>query len=429
MKKNEIEFEVINRADFKKGSKQYMAEFIAKAKNKGLKLEFLQDVYPLRQYPAWYQNDIAKFIFNSKIEVIVYSTGDVDMTFGDRIYIKSKEDLEENDIYNDQQLSELIDNDMVTSESSGSFYFGIHDKESDDYDVDEPEYSFDLGYDDSWDLHSALNPDIILNAITDYLDLKKQRNTKELKEDKQTKDRFIKIFGQELYDKFIKLKPRLKSPDNDISYWMKKSPNDLILKLDEIDNIKTVKQKQDIARQGSKLLYSDGNWNVYEITTLEASIKYGKETQWCISGVDCDSQSMWDFYMGGSLSPRFNKDTSVFIFFIHKSWGKKWAVLFDKETKNNVIWNELDNITSFIEDSPKIKGLPDFSKIPFKLKQDISKSLKIKIDNIIEIRETESIVYTDDHLEKYWVMYRDSLGDTHQANVYRSPDTEQFVKF
>ena len=37
-------------------------------------------------------------------------------------------------------------------------------------------------------------------------------------------------------------------------------------------------------REGSKLLYNDNEWKVYEILNYEASKKYGKNTMWCISG-------------------------------------------------------------------------------------------------------------------------------------------------
>jgi hypothetical protein len=265
------------------------------------------------------------------------------------------------------------------------------------------------------------------NDVDDIL----ARNVEEetLEEDKQGKERFIELFGKELSDKFFQLKPRLSSPFNDISYWMTKKPEELSLKLSEIEKTPTVKQKQDLARQGSKLLYEDEEWNVREITTLEASIKYGKETKWCISGTDCNPKEMWDYYMGGKLAPKFNKKTSLFIFFTNKITQSKWAVLLDKKTKEHLIWNELDNSTSFIEGAPRVKGLPNFSKIPFKLKHELSKPLKVKVDRIIEIKETVKEVYPDDHLEKYMVTYRDDSGKSLQVYLFRRPDTEQFAKF
>lgn len=260
----------------------------------------------------------------------------------------------------------------------------------------------------------------------------KMEKINKITEAKEDKQRFIERFGQELYDRFLKLKPRLTPPDNDISYWMKKSKEDLVLKLDSIEGKQTAKQKSETAKQGSKKLYSDPRWDVIEIQTLEASIKYGKETKWCISGVDCNPKEMWDYYMGGSLAPKFNKDTSVFIFFIDNVNSTKWAVLYDRATKNHIVWNELDNITSFIKDAPKVKGLPNLGKIPFKVKHDIAKSIGVSIDKIKDISETTEEIFTDDHLEKYYVEYYDdseSPEDKQTIKVFRSPDTEEFETF
>jgi len=256
------------------------------------------------------------------------------------------------------------------------------------------------------------------------------RNVEEktLEEDKQGKDKFISLFGKELSDRFFKLKQRLTSPFNDISYWMKKKPEELKLKLDDIESKKTVKQKQEIAKEGSKLLYSDTSWDVYEISTIEASIKYGKGTKWCISGVDCNPKEMWDYYMGGALSPKFNKESSIFVFFMRKK-GEKWAVLFDKNTKNYIIWTDFDTITGFIEGAPKVKGLPHFGKIPFKLKHGLAKGIGVSVNKIIEIHDLTEEMYADDNLEKYFVIYEDNSGSTKKARLFRSPETEEFEMF
>lgn len=323
-------------------------------------------------------------------------------------------------LINDHSKSnKLVDEEVIKERGFSPFYV---------------EYKY-RGYDTKKDLLKALLIDypsgefiFTTNAKEDIL-ARNIREEETLEEDKQGKERFIELFGKELSDKFFQLKPRLTSPFNDISYWMTKKPEELSLKLSEIENTVTLKQKQDLARAGSKLLYEDGEWNVREITTLEASIKYGKETKWCISGTECNPKEMWDYYMGGKLAPKFNKETSLFIFFTNKITQSKWAVLLDKRTKNQLIWNELDNSTSFIEGAPRVKGLPNFSKIPFKLKHELSKALKVKADRIIEIKETVKEVYQDDHFEKYLVVYTSDSGKSLQEYLFRRPDTEQFAKF
>ncbi len=89
-----------------------------------------------------------------------------------------------------------------------------------------------------------------------------------------------------LFNKFLELKSRIKSPYNDFYYWMKNSTFEdfyrYIIQLStEVDKSNETKQKE---KEGARLVYSDKDWKVYHITTYEASAKYGKNTKWCISG-------------------------------------------------------------------------------------------------------------------------------------------------
>ncbi len=103
-------------------------------------------------------------------------------------------------------------------------------------------------------------------------------------ESKADQQKLIDYVGEDTAKLFFSVKNRLKSPENDIYYWLKKEPKDLENRLSELQSIKTHKEKEEDAREGAYLLYEDDNWKVYEIDTYPAAVKYGKGTQWCISG-------------------------------------------------------------------------------------------------------------------------------------------------
>jgi len=205
---------------------------------------------------------------------------------------------------------------------------------------------------------------------------------------------------------------------------MKKDAKELDTVLSALEKTKTVKQKEEESRGGTKLLYSDENWSVREIQTLEASIKYGKDTKWCISGVDCETPAMWKRYTENM--PDFPKDSSVFIFFIRKMYRDKYAVLFNRDRGNYMIWNAIDNPTAFISDAPKVKGLPDFKKVPQELKKALARSLDISPAQIVKISESFEEMYDGDHFEKYLVQFRDESDILISRHLYRNPDTGEF---
>lgn len=139
-------------------------------------------------------------------------------------------------------------------------------------------------------------------------------------------DRFVAWGGQELYDKFIKLKPRLKSPENDVTYWTStktpRKPEELETKLGELELTKTKSQLDSEAREGAELVAENDSFLVYKIKNFEASKKYGKNSTWCIAGSkqwirnDMQPNQYWD---------RYKNDGIIFYFFIRKDNTDKYA--------------------------------------------------------------------------------------------------------
>lgn len=119
-----------------------------------------------------------------------------------------------------------------------------------------------------------------------------------LLESKEDNEKFRRwLNDDETFNKFMSNKQRLKDLGYayDIYQLMKSSTpdkvKDMVNKLEEIPS-KTQREKS--ARAGANLLYDKNGLKVYEITTYEASCKYGRNTEWCITGIWDDSVEYWD---------------------------------------------------------------------------------------------------------------------------------------
>ena len=160
----------------------------------------------------------------------------------------------------------------------------------------------------------------------------------------------IRAYGETIVDEFIKLKSKIKSPYNDFYYWIKNaSALDLDRYIDglhgEIKAKEKVKQKE---KDGARLVYSDDNWKVYEITTYEASAKYGKGTKWCISG-----SKRWANGEEGAryFDQYYSQDGVKFYFFINKDTKYALAVYPNNACE---IFNAEDVGIPYIPNAPVI---------------------------------------------------------------------------
>lgn len=131
---------------------------------------------------------------------------------------------------------------------------------------------------------------------SDFIKLYEELNM--LYEAKADTQKLIDFAGQELADRFLKFKYKLKSPENDLYYWIKnKSVEDLANRLDEIEASKRDKaDKSKAVESGAKLVGENGVYRVYHITSYEAAKKYGASTKWCITGINNYGRRYWDDY-------------------------------------------------------------------------------------------------------------------------------------
>lgn len=177
-------------------------------------------------------------------------------------------------------------------------------------------------------------------------------------ESKADQQKLIDHVGEDTAKLFFMLKNRLKSPENDIYFWLKRSPEILKRRLDDLQSIKTRSQKDAEASEGAELVYSGDGWKVYHITTYEASKKYGSGTKWCISG-----SKVWS--NGERGEEYFNQYTSkgVEFYFYIKDGAEKYALAYVPQTGKYQIFDARDYDISQDDLSflPKVEGLPVFS--------------------------------------------------------------------
>lgn len=220
--------------------------------------------------------------------------------------------------------------------------------------------------------------------------------------------------NDELFDRFMQMRKRLStitfedgSKGDDIYFWMKhNTPEDLEDTLNDIEATPTKKERERRAKEGAKLLLDDGTWKVYEISSVEASQKYGKNTTWCISGYDAG-----DYYIP--------EDDGVYYFIIGK--GTKYALRVYKSGFR--IWNEEDDNEAYIKDGPDLTklGLPDIRTFKG---GSIEKDLKELYDGA-EIKDIETLDYASGEADFYIDLdthefYKVTLGNGDVRYCYNS---------
>lgn len=219
-------------------------------------------------------------------------------------------------------------------------------------------------------------------------DLEESLNNTEkemLVESKQDWDKFKEWCGDDLFNKFMQVKNRLANiklpngrPATDIYFWMKHGKKVELERI--IHNASRIAEHDRKAREGAKLLYNNNGWKVYEISTPEASKKYGKGTRWCISGNDAYT---------------YFDDDDIFYFYIYGD--TKYAVAPYASGTGCTIFNEMDNIVAYIPNAPQVPNLPDVSSFNPDVVRGITKLYKIKASEIESIEPVDS-----EYMEFFW---------------------------
>ena len=227
-----------------------------------------------------------------------------------------------------------------------------------------------------------------------------------LTEAKADTQKLVDFAGQELADRFLAIKSKLKAPENDLYYWIKnKSVLELKLAIIAAEQSKSkTRLKKDIADDGAELVADTPHWKIYHITSFEASQKYGRDTTWCITGVDDYGDAYWKKYTNqginfyflitkGSYNPR-GTDCKFAIAHYPSDVG------LDNLLTNYEVYNQIDELVNGIEQIPyweeiKIPGVDLYRKVVIKCI-----NCKKVLEPGEEIKTQEDLYYCKDCFDK-----------------------------
>jgi hypothetical protein len=187
-------------------------------------------------------------------------------------------------------------------------------------------------------------------------------NAKLILEAKADRDRFQAWAGEDLFNRFLKIKDRLVSPANDMTFWTStrqpRKKEELLAMIEkEEEKINAKEQEKKLIQDGAKILFQDDKWLVYAIENFEACQKYGAGTKWCITGKNMDGDDAY----GRRYWDSYTRDGNDFYFFLKKGSNDKFAVMID-EGGEHTIFDPTDRQIPFIQDAPVVPGLPDVSQ-------------------------------------------------------------------
>lgn len=162
-----------------------------------------------------------------------------------------------------------------------------------------------------------------------------------LDEAKEDNQKLIDFIGDDYANIFFALKKqgRLKSPQNDIYYWLKKNPQELRDFLMDMHLTRSNSEQRRVDKSGADLVYNKDGWKIYKINTYDSAKYYGKGTKWCISGNYPGSEGQGEEYFN-DYKNRGVKD----YYFIINPENHKWCYLYVQSGfRDSILWDEEDN--------------------------------------------------------------------------------------
>lgn len=210
-------------------------------------------------------------------------------------------------------------------------------------------------------LLGGFDADLIIRKIhnpkkIEYEDDKQVAVIESLLEAKEDNQKLIDFIGDEYANIFFALKKqgRLKSPQNDIYYWLKKKPQELRDFLMDMHLSRSNSEQRRLDKSGADLVYNKDGWKIYKINTYDSAKYYGKGTKWCISGNYPGSEGQGEEYFN-DYKNRGVKD----YYFIINPENHKWCYLdVQSGFPDSILWDEEDNGVDDIYDDT----IPNFPK-------------------------------------------------------------------
>lgn len=103
--------------------------------------------------------------------------------------------------------------------------------------------------------------------------------------------------SDDIVSRFNKIKLKLKGPERDYYYWMKRNPQEVFNKILSTEQAaEATKATKEKIADGAELVKETKYWKIYHITNFEAAQEYGRDSQWCITGINNYGRNYWDSY-------------------------------------------------------------------------------------------------------------------------------------
>ena len=194
------------------------------------------------------------------------------------------------------------------------------------------------------------NFDLVGNMTDAFNELDKlwEEFSESLTESKTDTQKLVDFAGADLAGRFFDIKNKLKAPENDLYYWIKnKSIEELEQTVNKIENTKSNTQiKKDAAENGAELVCKTDHWKVYHITTYEAAQAYGRDTHWCITGINEWGDKYWREYKEKGIDFYFliTKDR-----YNPRGFDSKFALAIYPDNKTCEVFNQKDGQVSIYD--------------------------------------------------------------------------------
>ena len=147
-------------------------------------------------------------------------------------------------------------------------------------------------------------------------------------ESKEDIQKFIDKFGEDTYNKFIKLKDRFKNNNMsvDITWYVKNvEPEELEQTIFDLEN-RVVKDSAGKTKLNRKKIAENENYVVYDVLDWQTAMNMGDGTVWCITGrYDTDEvkPSQAKFYFDDYKE----RGVKSYLFFMPKGDKDKWCLV------------------------------------------------------------------------------------------------------
>lgn len=218
-------------------------------------------------------------------------------------------------------------------------------------------------------------------------------------ESKADQQKLIDFAGEKIATQFFDNRKLYKSPENDIYYWLKKSPEEL---KDFMEKHKTVNQKTKSeieqilempAANDVDLIAKQDGYTIYKINTPEASVKYGLvvggKAGWCISGGYYDGKEDGKILEEARHYFEEYLDTTYEAYYFIIGHRTKYALCVRSVDDNQAEYDIWDKNDDPVSDIPDLSDLYDGNVLLYakEIEFRISNGTLVKFNNVNNVSE------------------------------------------